>query len=105
MAQNNEIESIKEYHKDHQVHFKLKVPGIGKESDEQIIKRFKLQSNISLGNMVMFSECQLKRYSSPSEIINEFYPIRLGLYAERRKHLLKQLRDELNILQQKHRFV
>lgn len=34
MAQNNEIESIKEYHKDHQVHFKLKVPGIGKESEE-----------------------------------------------------------------------
>jgi len=55
--------------------------------------------------MVMFSDCQLKRYSSPNEIISEFYPIRLGLYTERRKHLLKQLRDELKILEQKHRFV
>jgi len=28
MALNNEIDSIKEYHKDNQVHFVLKIPGI-----------------------------------------------------------------------------
>ena len=78
MAQSGEIESIKEYHKDNLVHFKLRVPDISKLSREEIIQKFKLTSRISLTNMVCFDKnSQIKRYNSANEIIDEFYPVRL----------------------------
>lgn len=73
MAQQDEIEDIKEYHKDHEIKFKLQVPGIKKfyqtNGEAGIIKRFKLTTPISGNNMVLFKDFKLKRYADPNEII------------------------------------
>lgn len=55
--------------------------------------------------MVMFNDCQLKRYSTPNDIIDDFYPIRKRLYSDRRDYLIKEVKAELSILTQKHRFI
>ena len=55
--------------------------------------------------MVMFNDCQLKRYNTPNDIIDDFYPIRKRLYSDRRDYLIKEVKAELSILTQKHRFI
>lgn len=55
--------------------------------------------------MVMFNDCQLKRYNSPNDIIDDFFPVRRRLYSERREYLIKEVRAELSILTQKFRFI
>lgn len=55
--------------------------------------------------MVMFNNCQLKRYNTPNDIIDDFFPIRKQLYTDRREYLIKEVKAELKILTQKHRFI
>lgn len=55
--------------------------------------------------MVMFNDCQLKRYNTPNDIIDDFFPIRKRLYSDRREYLIKEVKAELSILIQKHRFI
>lgn len=55
--------------------------------------------------MVMFNDCQLKRYNTPNDIIDDFYPFRKRLYSDRRDYLIKEVKAELSILTQKHRFI
>ena len=80
MAQEGKIESIKEYHKDNYVSFKLRIPHIYNKyqsSKEEVIKEFKMQSSLSLRNMVAFNEAGLvTKYNSAFDIIDEFYPVR-----------------------------
>jgi len=49
--------------------------------------------------MVLFNQNHtIKRYNSPNEIIEEFYPIRLKIYNDRKEHMLKIIRADLNII-------
>lgn len=46
---------------------------------------FKLTTKISTGNMMCFDfEGKIKKYMSPEEIIEDFYPIRLSYYQKRK---------------------
>lgn len=46
---------------------------------------FKLTSKVSTSNMICFDfDSQIRKYNSPEEIIEEFYPKRL-LYYQKRK--------------------
>jgi len=66
------------------------------EDLHELVKKLKLKSNISLQNMVAFDSAGvLKRYDSPEQIIEDFYPVRLRGYDARKRALMKQLvRDE-----------
>ena len=91
MAQNNIVNSIEEYNKDNKVNFVVHIPEIydkyRQSGEEAIIKELKLAGKISLNNMMLFNQdSQIKKYSSPSEIINEFFPIRLATYDKRKQH-------------------
>jgi DNA topoisomerase-2 len=55
-----------------------------------------LRTKWKLTNMHAFnSKCVIHKYETPNEILKEFAEVRLDLYAKRRDHLLKELRDAL----------
>ena len=46
---------------------------------------FKLTSKINTSNMMCFDfDGKIKKYSSPEEIIEDFYPVRLAWYQKRK---------------------
>jgi DNA topoisomerase-2 len=46
---------------------------------------FKLNSKINTSNMICFDfNGKIKKYSSPEEIIDDFYPVRLSFYQKRK---------------------
>lgn len=66
----------------------------------------RLTTSIGTGNMHLYSNSgAIKKYDSAEDILRSYYVVRLGLYEERRQHLLKVLRHELLVLQNKARFV
>lgn len=75
-------------------------------SDDLLIKAFRLESSIKLTNMHAFNiEGVMKRYASPQDIMEEFFPVRLALYHKRKDHLLHQLEKEWSVLKNKVRFL
>ena len=84
MAQKDEIEDIREYHRENRVHFNLIVPKL-MEYERQaggIVKKFKLQGSMSGANYVMFNAAQkIYRYGDETDILKEFFGQRESLYA------------------------
>ena len=92
---------------------KLVVDGTIKEysdtsTDTDILVKVKLGSDgsapvekllidkIKLTNMHLFnSDCVIKKYDSPNEILGEFAVLRLKMYAQRRDFMLKAMKDKL----------
>lgn len=69
-------------------------------------KELKLTSSFSTNNMHLFNpKLILTKYSSVDEILDEFFTIRLSGYIKRREYLLKKLKRELTILENKKRFI
>lgn len=57
--------------------------------EEGLEKRFKINSTISTTNMVCFDpDGKIKKYTSPEEIILEFYDVRVTHYVRRKVRLL-----------------
>ena len=53
---------------------------------------FKLTTKISTANMVCFDfDGKIKKYNTPEEIIEDFYPKRLAYYQKRKVRLLNQI--------------
>ncbi|EJW02059.1 hypothetical protein EDEG_03483 [Edhazardia aedis USNM 41457] len=104
LVTDNTIKDFKEYHTENTVYFKLL--GTTNITHNNIEKKLKLSTTISLNNLVCFdSKGFIKKYSSPSEIINEFYHIRLQFYSKRKEYLLKCLYEDLKKLENKVRFI
>lgn len=69
-------------------------------------KELKLTRSFHTNNMHLFSDkLILTRYESPSEILDDFYDLRLGFYTKRKEHLVEVLRRELSFLENKIRFI
>ena len=58
LAQKDEIDDIKEFHKDNTVKFVLTVPNLKEiiEAEGGIVKKFKLTTSFSMNNMVLFDD-------------------------------------------------
>jgi DNA topoisomerase-2 len=55
-----------------------------------------LTDKIKLSNMHLFnSDCVIKKYESPNEILSEFVGVRLDMYGKRREFMLKAMKDRL----------
>ena len=75
-----------------QVHFIIEVqPNKMAEClAEGLESKFKLSSKFSTSNMSLFDkDGHIKHYSSPEEIIREFYYARLDFYERRRQALIQ----------------
>jgi DNA topoisomerase-2 len=73
---------------------------------EGLAKRFKLVNSIATSNMVCFdAEGRIKKYSSPEDILQDFYHLRLQYYQRRKEYLADQLTQEWEKLNNKVRFI
>jgi DNA topoisomerase-2 len=78
------------------------------------LKLNKLESTLKLvntkqlntTNMYLFnSKCQIHKYTSPLDILKEFFDVRMEYYQKRKEHLLNTLANEQKILENKIRFI
>lgn len=76
------------------------------DGKEEIEKYLKLSAKLGMTNMWLYNaKGVITHYESPLQIMEEFYDFRLKMYAERKKHHLKVLNNELEILKNKVRFI
>lgn len=79
---------------------------MAKTEEIGVYKRLRLTSTIATSNLVMFdAERRLRRYETAKEVLLEFYELRLGLYEKRRLYLLKLLKEDVEVLENKVRFI
>ncbi len=81
----------KEHHDNVNVHFVVSMAanGVEKAEEQGLTEFFKLTSKINTSNMICFDfEGKIKKYNSPEEIIDEFYPKRLACYQKRKASML-----------------
>jgi DNA topoisomerase-2 len=69
------------------VHFVISVAAkdVEKAEEQGLAEFFKLTGKINTSNMICFDfDGKIKKYNSPEEIIEEFYPKRLAFYQKRK---------------------
>jgi len=65
-----------------------------------------LYTTQSTTNMNMFDANEkLKKYNTPEEIVNDYYPVRMEYYQKRKAYLLDALRKELLVLSNRARYI
>ena len=105
-----EIEDIREYHANNRVHFVVKMVE-GKlaplaNAPGGLMKKFKLSTTMQISNMVAFDfEGKIKRYASTTHILEDFYDTRLKYYQKRKDYLASRIQRDLEILDNKKRFI
>jgi DNA topoisomerase-2 len=69
-------------------------------------KLLKLQTTVSTTNMHMFnSECKLHKYDSVSEIIDDFYVVRIKVYQKRKAAMVQSMNKKLVRLSNRARYI
>ncbi|KAI5191434.1 DNA topoisomerase II [Nematocida minor] len=102
LLESGDVKDFKEYNTDTKVYFEV----IVSKQKMNIVKTFKLTSQMSTANMVAFnSKGVLQKYSNTSEILKEFFIVRKDLYVRRKDFLLRKLHTEMTILENKVRFI
>ena len=102
------IRDYREYHTDTTVKFviSLSAANMAAAESEGIDKKFKLTTTLSTANLVCFDSLnRIRRYSSPLEILLDFYPLRLAFYQRRKAHLVNQLTVDWHRLEMKVKFI
>ncbi|XP_022935015.1 DNA topoisomerase 2 isoform X1 [Cucurbita moschata] len=73
---------------------------------EGLKKKFKLTTTVSTSNMHLFdANGVIKKYDTPEQILEEFFPLRLEFFEKRKRNLLENLETELLKLENKVRFI
>jgi len=103
------IQDYKEYHTDKTVRFVVQMTADKlrtAETQKGLHQFFKLQTTIATSSMVLFdaSGC-LRNYSSPLEIMKEFFDLRLKYYGKRKDYLEGMLEAETLRLTNQARFI
>ena len=100
------VTDIKEYHTENRVHFKVKIPDNHKFTDHELTKKLKLQTTISLNNLVLFNkDRKIAKYANISEIMEEHFLVREDFYKKRKELMISKLAKECEILSNKVRFI
>ncbi|KIP02564.1 hypothetical protein PHLGIDRAFT_37839 [Phlebiopsis gigantea 11061_1 CR5-6] len=102
------VKDYKEYHDNMNVHFVVTLgeKDMEKAEAQGFLEFFKLTSKINTSNMMCFDfDGKIKKYNTPEEIIEDFYPVRLGWYQKRKDHMASVLQSELEKLNNQARFI
>ncbi len=102
------IKDFREYHTDTTVKFviTLSPANMAAAEAEGVEKKFKLSNTIGLNNLVCFDALgRIRKYTSPMEILFDFYPLRLAFYQKRKAHLVDAMTEDWNRLENKVRFI
>ena len=105
-----DIKDFKENHTDTTVSFTVKADkakiDLWESSPGGLLSKFKLTGSLSTSNMNLFDEKgRICKYETPEAILHTFFNVRLEFYKKRKDSLLKVLRREHGILDNKARFV
>lgn len=100
------ITEMREYHTENRVHFEVKIPQLREMTDEEVLKKLKLQGTLSMTNLVLFdSNRKIKKYQNIREIMDEHYGVRLEFYHKRKEFLVKKLKRQVELISNKVRFI
>ena len=83
--------ALQEYHTDTHVRFVVTMPEerMREALAAGLLDKFKLRTRVSIGNMMLFnSEGVIQKYSTPEDVLREFFDLRLEHYAKRKALLL-----------------
>jgi len=86
------VQDYKEHHDNRNVHFvvAMTASGLAEAEKKGLTEFFKLTGKVNTSNMMCFDvEGRIKKYNSPEEIIEEFYPVRLAYYQKRKVTVTK----------------
>ena len=76
------------------------------DKSDTIEKELKLITTISLSNMHAYNEDhKIVKYNNVQEIFYDFYSFRMKLYKQRKRHILKSLENQMNLLNYKVKFI
>tara|TARA_B100001540_G_C15754140_1_gene618451 strand:- start:817 stop:1533 length:717 start_codon:yes stop_codon:yes gene_type:complete len=71
-----------------------------------VVKDFKLQKTFHVSNMHLFHPDKgIHKYTSPEEILTDFFDIRTKTYEKRKIHLINSLKNKVKKLENTSRFV
>lgn len=74
--------------------------------EQQLCSAFKLTTTKHESNMMLFNhEGKLRKYEDVSEILDEFYKVRIDFYAQRKASLMKGLTGKLLVAKNRTRFI
>ena len=104
------VKDFRENHTDRQGHFTVTfadgVLASIKAAPGGVLKKLKLETTISTSNMHLFdANGQIKRYSAATQVIREYFPHRLALYASRKEAMLRKMEAEHSKLSNQVRFI
>ncbi|KAF7306385.1 DNA topoisomerase 2 [Mycena indigotica] len=102
------IKEYKEHHANANVHFTVSMDAkqLEKAEEKGLLEFFKLTSKITTSNMMCFDfDGKIKKYNSPEEILEDFYPMRLAYYQKRKDYLAGELQLAFERLTNQARFV
>lgn len=100
------VSKIKNNSDEANVEFVIKFKHYPFETKEDMEKIFQLNSKININNMYLHdANGHIKKYSTPLEIVNEFYDLRLKFYQMRKENLIEKLKEEIKYLQTKLQFI
>ncbi|KAF8912885.1 DNA topoisomerase II [Gymnopilus junonius] len=102
------IKDYKEHHDNMNVHFivTMSTQDLEKAEEQGLLEFFKLTSKINTSNMICFDfEGKIKKYDSPEEILEDFYPVRLAYYQKRKDFMANELQTSYEKLTNQARFV
>ncbi|KIM47986.1 hypothetical protein M413DRAFT_22556 [Hebeloma cylindrosporum] len=102
------IKDYKEHHDNLNVHFivTMSAKDLEKAEAQGLLEFFKLTSKINTSNMICFDfEGKIKKYDSPEEILEDFYPVRLAYYQKRKDYLANEIQTAFEKLTNQARFV
>lgn len=108
MQKNGDIESFIENHTTTTVSFiiNMKSVQLSRMKKTGLEKVFKLDSSMSLNNMHAFDHNNIiQRYSSPEQMVEAYFPIRMGLYHDRKSVLECSKEYETAVIRNKARFI
>lgn len=102
MIESKKLRSLQNFSTPNTVHFIIEpVDGF-----TPTLENMKLQSTITLSNMVLFTSAfQLQKFHTLKDIFNVYAETRLDLYGTRKKYLVRQLENDIVLLKNKHRFL
>lgn len=109
LVESGFIKDYESYSTDTKFHFKLTCPKSAlQESDESLMSKLKLVSKVSENLTVWITDNdtnKIKAFKDANELLEYFVSVRLPYYEKRRLALITQLNHDLEILEEKAKFI
>ena len=91
---------------DKRIHFELDFKKGYLDKAKDLDKFLKIEKSVRLSNIHLYNKNgTIKKYKVIKDIMDEFHKIRLEKYVERKENILKKLKNELDILSYKVKFI